>query len=728
MCCAQLMSQLPCKLLLLTAALLAFVDCTGGYVSAVSLNGLDNNANSFNIENEPIACEYPALTLSVRDDVQTLDPLHDPILVRRQATPPRQIGRILDAGMVLFTGESLVSDCGYRAELGLDGLRLVMDTEAGAVVYWSLVSGHHAALAFLQLDEAGELRFYTEQGQALWNSNTVLGKGSTSPYSLKLMNDGNLVVVDAKQRIRWETNTVQKSCKSSELWTDFVSAKQNGEQPVLFDYSYAGYRNSEVGLPDVSLLQLELPIFVVTNYGCGSMSGYCDAAFQTAIDLAVSAGGGIIYFPEGTFYLGEQFKDVSQDEERFMVTGGRIVIKGAGPDKTTLHWVGVDGRADFWNLRFKGEGRTGNKAIVVPYAFTAASSTYVQVDSVQKFEAGDCVVIAQDGDASTAEFWYNGEPFDDDWNAPYVRILSCIEKIVEQDGAIFLVLQEPLPFELQTVQGGPTITVQKTRFIEEVGVEALSMTSEWKTYPEEFQHKSGGITENGWNIVAFEFVRNAWVRDVYFDSVSGAVMTETCMAVTIKNNWVKGKKGHYGFLSRRSRGVLFNENKSTQHHGTSLQSSDINSVILKDIMDVGQSIDFHGKFASRTLMDQVEGGILSGNGGHDSNLPHHAKGLTLWNFQHRGSTEKEKTSFYDFWPQLDLRSSMVEGRTDPTYQTTNLIFEAVIAGLQGDEGVTVDKRDLKLYESLGAAVEPASLFEAQLAFRLSGYTKDPLER
>eukprot|EP01134_Creolimax_fragrantissima_P005170 CFRG5170T1 len=626
-------------------------------------------------------------------------------------------GRELSEGQRLYTGENLISDCTYRAELFSDGLKLIEYSEAGTTIYWSLTSSLLSSpIAFMKLDFDGYLRFYTDQGATVWQSETDFGKGATAPYRMKLMNDGNLVIIDSKQRIRWETNTVHKSCKNSELWNDFVAAKRALQEPALFDYSYAGYRYSETPLPDMSLVIKSLKVFLVTDYGCEPVQGYCDTAFQTAIDLATSVGGGIIYFPEGTYYLGQQNLDVSNMNARFVVRSSNIIIKGAGVDRTNLHFVGVDGRSNFWNVKFEGRGRIGAKVEVMQLAFIKASNMYIQVKDRGDFKDGDCVVISQDGDNTTKETWFEGEPYDSKWNNPYIRILTCITRITNIDGTVFFELQEPLPFSLHTALGAPTITVQRVDYLEEIGVESLTVTSEWKAYPEEFCHRCGGVAENGWNIISLEFVRNAWIRDVYFDSVSGAVNLDTCMAVTVIHTWVKGKKGHYGFISRRGRGVLFKENKSAQHHGTSIQSSDINAVILRDVMDVGQSIDFHGKYASRTLMDQVEGGILSGNGGHLTNLPHHAKGLTLWNFIHRGRSDEEKTRIYDFWPQLDLRLSV--GKTS-VYQTTNLIFEAVVAGLQGDAGVSIDRRDLLLYESLGAAVQPASLFEAQLAFRLS---------
>jgi polygalacturonase len=57
------------------------------------------------------------------------------------------------------------------------------------------------------------------------------------------------------------------------------------------------------------LLQVAGPIFDVAQYGCtpqppASRTGFCDAAFRAAIQAAESAGGGVVYFPPGSYILG----------------------------------------------------------------------------------------------------------------------------------------------------------------------------------------------------------------------------------------------------------------------------------------------------------------------------------------------------------------------------------------------------------------------------------------
>lgn len=56
--------------------------------------------------------------------------------------------------------------------------------------------------------------------------------------------------------------------------------------------------------------QVQTRIFNMATYGCtqqlpSSRVGFCDVAFRRAIADAKAAGGGVIYWPAGSYILGE---------------------------------------------------------------------------------------------------------------------------------------------------------------------------------------------------------------------------------------------------------------------------------------------------------------------------------------------------------------------------------------------------------------------------------------
>jgi hypothetical protein len=136
-------------------------------------------------------------------------------------------------------------------------------------------------------------------------------------------------------------------------------------------------------------------------------------------------------------------------------------------------------------------------------------------------------------------------------------------------------------------------------------------------------------------------------------------------------------------------------------------------------------------------------------------------GLTIWNFEYHDQPPNNRYH-YDFWPDelwqpgmkygvladeiaaqpdapaqgahetwalelLGWTRSFISRWLRPHYvldvqssdnvivtsyaDRKNLYFKPTIVGLHGDQGVTVDKKDLNYWESLQAAVYPASLFE-----------------
>src|SRR5687768_6134465 len=85
---------------------------------------------------------------------------------------------------------------------------------------------------------------------------------------------------------------------TSNLWRDFVNARRSGAEPILPDFSYAGYHYSNRAIPDV-----KGPVFHVTDYGATPNDGtYDDSGIQKAIDAA-SQKGGVVLFPAGQFLV-----------------------------------------------------------------------------------------------------------------------------------------------------------------------------------------------------------------------------------------------------------------------------------------------------------------------------------------------------------------------------------------------------------------------------------------
>lgn len=99
------------------------------------------------------------------------------------------------------------------------------------------------------------------------------------------------------------------------------------------------------------------------------------------------------------------------------------------------------------------------------------------------------------------------------------------------------------------------------------------------------------------------------------------------------------------------------------------------------------------------------------SGGPLIGMPNHMRGLTLWNFERTGGVESE----FNFW------------RQDPNAR--DRFLDPIIVGFHGQPTAFAEE-SLGCMESLGAPVEPESLFEAQLALRLGAapaFLRDEME-
>lgn len=480
---------------------------------------------------------------------------------------------------------------------------------------------------------------------------------------------------------------------NSDLWKDFVEARKTGREPVLPDFSYAGYRYSESPIPEVAG-----PLFRVTDYGAvPDDDGYDDAAIQQAIDAAAAAGGGVVLFPRGRFRVSP-----SQDKDAHIsISGSRVVLRGAGP---------ADGGTEILMVNMKPGGtmlrvapRTSESRPLAAITADARRETFsVLVDTPAAMRVGQRIVIKHQDPTYNAQYWApleldprweriyrNGPPFHE------VHTVASIEgnRVQFAEPLHFTIRMNAAPFRLHSID-----------VLEEIGIEDIRFTGGWDTYAEAFVHHKDAIHDAAWTMLGVIRVANGWVRRVEFRNVNQAIHGDTPIAFTFDRVRFTGKKGHTSISTRRGYGVLVrdSEDAAAHHHGPGFGYQGVGSVYLRHRMQRDQRIDSHGGNPYASLLDDVTGGVLDGNGGPYPNYPHHSHYFVFWNFAHRASREKT----YDFWNIAKRNSST--------------FFRPIVAGLTSDRpvGFVDAEKEMQKNESQGTPVTPRSLFEAQLRLRL----------
>ncbi len=478
---------------------------------------------------------------------------------------------------------------------------------------------------------------------------------------------------------------------TSALWNNFVQAKQNGTEPTLPDFSYAGYHRSDDPIPTVAG-----PIFNVTDFGATPNNATFDeAGIQAAIDAAAAAGGGVVFFPAGQYLLSPSETATTT----ITITSSNIVLRGAGAGTGGTEIVMVNKRQG--TTLFRVFPNNWNATTVANITANAAREQFwVTVDSTAQLAVGQWVIIRYQNPAYNS-FYFNNMPLAPEWTRVVDDGVTIheVHQIAELSGNRVR-FREPTHFNIRT--SGEQPRLERVNPLQEIGIENIRFTGRWDTYPEDFVHHKDWIHDSGWTILSMRQLVHSWVRNVEFRNVNQAIHTDTASFTTFDNVSYTGKKGHTSITGRRGYGVLVKDNNDTAafHHGPGGGYTAVHTVFLRHRMQSGQRVDWHGGVPHASLFDSVQGGVLSGNGGPHANYPHHGRYMVMWNFNHRGSGSQA----YDFWAMP---------------RNGNTFALPIFAGFTSNQTVTFqsESTEVQVNESKGTPVTPASLFEAQLALR-----------
>jgi hypothetical protein len=481
------------------------------------------------------------------------------------------------------------------------------------------------------------------------------------------------------------------SAAESALWQQFKAARLSGTEPTLPDFSYAGYDYSETSIPDTS----GWAVFNVTNYGAvADDSGYDDVGIQATIDATETAGGGIVFFPAGQFIVSPN----TNVGENIFIRESNILLKGSGSGAGGTEIFMDKMKVNNGRYMFEIKPASTSESTLTTVASNAPREGYeIEVVDGSVLSPGQEIILSCSS-IPYAHAYFSPQVIASTWTRLTttqgfkMRELHVIESVSNNT----VKLREPL--HLSMITNSVSIDVKSYNTITNVGIEDILFKGNWNSYPETFSHHKDDVHDYAWDALRVDNVRNGWLRNCDFKDWNQCVFMDGCAAFTVDNIRFTGKKGHMSVHTRRSYGILVKDCQDTagHHHGCGVGYSGCGTVYLRHQMAGNQSMDAHSGSPYATLLDNVTGGHFDGNGGPHESYPHHAKHLVAWNFNVSGGP-----SSYNFW------SVSRNGHTFamPTF-----------AGLQG-KSISMTAGTFAANESPGVAVEPASLFEAQLAFR-----------
>ena len=489
-----------------------------------------------------------------------------------------------------------------------------------------------------------------------------------------------------------------RSPQTSITYRQFVEAKENGTEPILPDFSYAGYHHFSKPVPDVTHT-----IYDVTSYGAIPDDDQSDqAAITAAIAAAEQDGSGVVFFPPGEFLVNTNADTTEAGEfTTIAIRSSNIVLRGSGSRAggTVIRQVnsmykrslGSDGG---WHPMFLFRYRGNSRKSTSVTEDAIRETFWVTVANASLFEVGEWVTLKMQSTAAIADFMGGFTPRSN-WE------ISKRGVIVEETHRIAeiqnnrLRFHEPLHANVNSSYGWE---VHEYRFLEEVGVEDISFHGSWTG---DFVHHKNYIHDYSWYMLQFRGCVNSWVRRVSFINTSIALGINGS-AISIYHVTLAGNQGHFAFLGNTDHSWIgLSEDLARHQHGPNIQGPRSGNVYYR--YDYPASLDFHAQRSGEpiaTLFDRANGGNLGGSSGVCSqNCPHHLGHFVVWNF-HQGPESKH----YDFWNQGPDQQGRV-------------VINPIIVGFHGTTA-TFNESTIEILESQGSAVEPESLFDAQLELRL----------
>ena len=480
----------------------------------------------------------------------------------------------------------------------------------------------------------------------------------------------------------------------SPTYQKFVRAKENGTEPILPDFSYAGYHYFAKPVPDVTH-----PIFDVTMYGAIPNDALSDQrAIESAIAAAEANGKGIVFFPPGEFLVNTD----ADNDEPIYIHSSNIVLRGSGSRTGGTVIRQVNPRLPRNNAIYSTprmfifgprNDDTYHRAETRITESSDRESFWITVADASGFKVGQWIKISMHNNTLEAlnEFLIPRSP-----QRIWRQVLSAGIRIDEEHSIAEIQgnrirLTEPLHTRVNHAYNWQ---VHSYRYLEEVGVEDISFHG---SFIEEFVHHKNFIHDGGYGFLSLNRCVNSWVRRTSLFSVTKGIATSNSAAVSIYQVTVAGKRGHYGITNARGYGVWvgLSEDPANSFHGVGMSGNMIGNVVYRFDLAQGSGVDIHRTRPSyASLYDRVNNGRPNGSSGSGA-PPNHLGHLVFWNFNHGGEYNKH----YSLWGD----------KPDFVYP--------IIVGFHGNPA-TFDEEDLGVLESNGMAVEPESLFEAQLELRL----------
>ena len=464
---------------------------------------------------------------------------------------------------------------------------------------------------------------------------------------------------------------------------------------ILPDFSYAGYKYSEVEIPTIKTKP-----YNIINFGAIPNDGIDDTnAINRTIETAGKQGGGIVFFPKGVFH-------VNMDTTKtniVKINYSNILMRGSGSGKngTVIFSGSATNQAENnspWLSPFvfqSGLNLQGTSAFFKVEDLQVCAKvlkeikkgeTIIEVSETKEIKKGDVIVLAlknttDQGDLindlmQPLEF----EPFQTSYLEAGKQRAASFQYTAEIDlvlDAHHIKLKQPLRRTI-TLKFKPTISIMP--MLKNVGIEHFKFESAWDG---NYTHHANREMDYGWGAINLQRVSHGWIRDIHIDNYTQTTHLINSRNVTIENIKITGNKGHYSPKMYHSSDNLVQNIYINSHvtHGPGLEGCSFGNVFRNLFYKYPTPIDLHGISnpgfcpPMYNLFENINGVSKIAGGGAPQNLPHSGEYNTLWNIEMTGWEDGEfQEVFYSWiWRNPEKFNNVMHIDCHKQYLRTNVI-------------------------------------------------------
>ncbi|MDT8433089.1 MAG: glycosyl hydrolase [Bacteroidales bacterium] len=524
----------------------------------------------------------------------------------------------------------------------------------------------------------------------------------------------------------------------SELYPDtWYPGYKDAQGRFFHDFSYAGYRQGEVPMPDWSdnVVDITLPPYSADPTGTQDVT----TIIQQALDDVGISGGGVVYLPPGTYRIRESSSTAGADAALHMKYDN-VVLRGAGPDSTFVYHDQdhlrqkdiVHIRKDWsnWGDHVSGTSVKIRNDLPEP-------TRVIPVESVSGFSKGDLVVVRNDmTTAFAAEHLMEGI-WDNTWldGVMFLRKIDSIDAVNN-----FLVIDIPTRYYLKTrdnarvYHAGPHIS--------ECGIENLSFGNRdnpktgWDEEDYTLQG-TGAYDVHASHVMQFKYAMDCWVKNVHtfkpevntadIHVLSNCLVMNMCRNITVdscdfqKPQYEGGGGNGYMFTLNGNDCLVQNSRANHSRHNYDFKFPHSNGNVILNCRGENSkySSDFHMYLSMANLLDgfTVDGDYLECAFRPWGGTVLHGYPSTQSVF-YNTTGESYHTSKDYIIDSRQFDWGIVTGTSGPAAN----VKTTPVSGTQNGYSFDTSPEDYVEGAGKGEGLRPVSLYRDQLERRLSGYS------